>query len=92
MNVNADALAKLALTRDAELLDAVSMEFLTEPSIMIYHVGLTRFTMSVLDQRGNCYLVLTTSVLDRRGRCLTYQVMRLHVGQLADVVSFSRHS
>ena len=32
-NVNADALAKLASTRDVELLDAVSVEFLAEPSI-----------------------------------------------------------
>ena len=32
-NVNIDALAKLASTRNAELLDAVSMEFLAEPSI-----------------------------------------------------------
>ena len=32
-NANTDALAKLALTRDIELLDAVSMEFLVEPSI-----------------------------------------------------------
>ena len=31
--MNADALAKLASTRDAELLDAVSVEFLVEPSI-----------------------------------------------------------
>ena len=32
-NVNVDALAKLASTRDLELLDAVSIEFLSEPSI-----------------------------------------------------------
>ena len=32
-NSNADALAKLALTMDANLLDVVSMEFLVEPSI-----------------------------------------------------------
>ena len=32
-NANADALAKLALTRDAEWLDAVSVEFLAEPII-----------------------------------------------------------
>ena len=32
-NSNADALAKLASTRDVDLLDAVSMEFLVEPSI-----------------------------------------------------------
>ena len=32
-NVNSDALAKLASTRDIELLDAVSVEFLAEPSI-----------------------------------------------------------
>ena len=32
-NANANALAKLALTRDSELLDAVSVEFLAEPSI-----------------------------------------------------------
>ena len=32
-NTNADTLAKLASTRDAELLDAVSVEFLAEPSI-----------------------------------------------------------
>ena len=32
-NANTDALAKLASTRDSELLDAVSVEFLTEPSI-----------------------------------------------------------
>ena len=32
-NVNADALAKLASTSDAELLDAVSVEFLAEPNI-----------------------------------------------------------
>ena len=32
-NVNADALAKLASTRDVELLNVVSMEFLAEPSI-----------------------------------------------------------
>ena len=31
--MNADTLAKLASTRDSELLDAVSVEFLTEPSI-----------------------------------------------------------
>ena len=30
---NADALVKLASTKDAELLDAVSVEFLAEPSI-----------------------------------------------------------
>ena len=32
-NANANSLAKLALTRDSELLDAVSVEFLAEPSI-----------------------------------------------------------
>ena len=32
-NSNADALAKLALIRDAYLLDAVFVEFLTEPNI-----------------------------------------------------------
>ena len=32
-NANVNALAKLALTKDAELLDAVSVEFLAEPSI-----------------------------------------------------------
>ena len=32
-NSNADALAKLASTRDADLLDAVSVEFLAEPRI-----------------------------------------------------------
>ena len=32
-NSNADALAKLASTRDVDLLDAVLMEFLAEPSI-----------------------------------------------------------
>ena len=32
-NANAYALAKLASMRDAELLDAVSVEFLLEPSI-----------------------------------------------------------
>ena len=32
-NSNADALAKLASTKDAELLNAVSIEFLFEPSI-----------------------------------------------------------
>ena len=32
-NANTNALAKLASTRDAELLDAVSMEFSAEPSI-----------------------------------------------------------
>ena len=32
-NSNADVLAKLALTMDADLLDAVSMEFLAEPNI-----------------------------------------------------------
>ena len=32
-NVKADALAKLASTRDAELLDVVSVEFLAESSI-----------------------------------------------------------
>ena len=32
-NSNANALAKLALTRDADLLDAVSVEFLAEPKI-----------------------------------------------------------
>ena len=32
-NSNADALAKLASTRDADLLNAVSVEFLAEPSI-----------------------------------------------------------
>ena len=32
-NSNADALAKLASTRDVDMLDAVSMEFLAEPSI-----------------------------------------------------------
>ena len=31
--MNTNALAKLALTRDAELLDVVSVEFLAEPSI-----------------------------------------------------------
>ena len=31
-NANADALAKLALIRDLELLDAVSVEFQVEPS------------------------------------------------------------
>ena len=30
---NVDALTKLALTRDAKLLDAISVEFLAEPSI-----------------------------------------------------------
>ena len=32
-NVNVDTLAKLTPTRDAELLDAVFVEFLAEPSI-----------------------------------------------------------
>ena len=32
-NANVDALANLALTKDMELLDAVSVEFLAEPSI-----------------------------------------------------------
>ena len=32
-NANVDALAKLASTRDTELLDVVPMEFLIEPSI-----------------------------------------------------------
>ena len=32
-NINADTLAKLASTRDAELLNAVSIEFLAKPSI-----------------------------------------------------------
>ena len=32
-NASADALAKLALTRDAKLLDAMSVDFLAEPSI-----------------------------------------------------------
>ena len=32
-NANADGLAKLASTRDAELLDAISNEFLADPSI-----------------------------------------------------------
>ena len=32
-NSNDDALAKLASTKDADLLDVVSMEFLVEPSI-----------------------------------------------------------
>ena len=32
-NVNVDALAKLASTRDAKLLNTVSVEFLAEPSI-----------------------------------------------------------
>ena len=32
-NENADALAKLASTKDAELLNAVSVEFLTKPNI-----------------------------------------------------------
>ena len=31
--MNADALVKFASTRDSELLDAVSVEFLVEPSI-----------------------------------------------------------
>ena len=34
-NVNAKALVKLALTRDVEQLDLVSMEFLAEPSIKL---------------------------------------------------------
>ena len=33
INSSADALAKLALTRDADLLDAVFVEFLIKPSI-----------------------------------------------------------
>ena len=32
-NVNVDALVKLATTKDAKLLDTVSVEFLVEPSI-----------------------------------------------------------
>ena len=32
-NLNTDALVKLALKRDAKLLDAVSVEFLAKPSI-----------------------------------------------------------
>ena len=32
-NTNADALAKLASIKDVELLEAVSVEFLVEPSI-----------------------------------------------------------
>ena len=32
-NANADALMKLASTKDSELLDAVSIEFLVEPNI-----------------------------------------------------------
>ena len=32
-NVNAEALAKLASTKDTELLNAISVEFLVEPSI-----------------------------------------------------------
>ena len=32
-NTNADALAKLASTRDTELLDAMFVEFLAKPSI-----------------------------------------------------------
>ena len=32
-STNIDALAKLASTRDAELLDVVSVEFLVEPNI-----------------------------------------------------------
>ena len=35
-NANVDALAKLASTKDVELLDAVVMEFLAEPSIRRY--------------------------------------------------------
>ena len=34
-NENADALAKLASTRDVELLDAVSVEFMAEPNIRL---------------------------------------------------------
>ena len=34
-NANADALAKLASTRDSKLLDAMSVEFLVEPSIKL---------------------------------------------------------
>ena len=34
-NSNADALMKLASTNDADLLDAVSIEFLTDPSITL---------------------------------------------------------
>ena len=43
-NANVDALAKLASARDAELLDAVSMEFLVEPSIrrQLEIMGLTQ--------------------------------------------------
>ena len=32
-NLNVDALAKLASTRDADMLDAISMEYLAEPRI-----------------------------------------------------------
>ena len=32
-NANANALAKLALTRDSELLDTIFIEFLAEPSM-----------------------------------------------------------
>ena len=32
-NINADTLAKLASTRDAELLNTISIEFLAKPSI-----------------------------------------------------------
>ena len=35
-NANADALTMLSSTRDVELLDVVSMEFLAEPSIKQY--------------------------------------------------------
>ena len=34
-NANADALAKLASTRDSELLDAMSVEFLVEPNFKL---------------------------------------------------------
>ena len=32
-NLNVDALAKLASTRDADMLDAISMEYLAKPSL-----------------------------------------------------------
>ena len=52
-NSNADALAKLVLTRDTDLLDAVSLEFLAEP-ISTHNRGNGANTRTIMDGPHRC--------------------------------------
>ena len=51
-NANTDALAELALTRDSELLDVVSIEFLVEPKATTRNNGADART--IMDGSHHC--------------------------------------